>query len=164
MRLALVLAFFVAVTVASAIEPWPKATEHVLGGAEKLVELPNYRIRYHVPDDPEIQQAGGSGGPIAVIEVRNKSKKVIASLTAQSVGGRILEDYRGFPQFEVWSRAGGGSWCRSLYRYEGKEYIWIRTDEFTDFAEFARDKTITTNMPEDKAILYFVETRYPEKK
>jgi hypothetical protein len=164
MRLATVLAYLVTLSIVKAALPWPTATDHVLGGSQKLIELPNYNIRYHVPDDPEIQKAGGSGGSIAVIEVRNKSNKLITSLTTQSVGGRVLETYQGFPQFEVWSRAGGGSWCRSLYRYEKKEYIWIRTDEFTDFIDFSRDKNIIAKMPKDKAVLYFVETRYPEKK
>ena len=164
MPFAIVILFLASVTMLSAIEPWPKPMQHILGGAEKSIDLPDYSVHYSIPEDPEIQQAGGSGGPIAVITIRDKSNKEIASLTTQSVGGRILENFRGLPQFEIWGRAGGGSWCRSLYRYEDNEYLWIRTDEFTDFPQFASDKGITTSMPGDEAVLYYVETRFPENK
>lgn len=75
----------------------------------------------------------------------------------------VLEFYRGWPQLEIWGRAGGGSWSRSLHRFTGRDYRYVRTDEFTGFEFRATDKTRTTTMPGEEAVLYYVETRLPEQ-
>lgn len=142
--------------------PWPKATNYGLSGGRTLIDHDSFKIVYSIPDDPDIQIAGGTGGPIALVELYSKSGKKVTSFTAQSIGGWLLEDSRGYPQFEIWSRAGGGYWCRSLYRYAEGKYGRIRTDEFHDYLERATRKDITAHLPGEKGTLYYVETRIPK--
>jgi len=162
-----IIPFFMLIAVSAAyggdFTPWPEATTHGLSGDRAVIGHTKFKIVYTIPDDPNIQIAGGSGGPISLVELYTKSGEKVTSFTAQSVGGWLLEDSGGYPQFEIWSRAGGGSWCRSLYRYSKNKYSRIRTDEFHDYPDRATRKDITAHLPGDKATLYYVKTRIPKE-
>jgi hypothetical protein len=97
------------------------------------------------------------------VTIGNIKTGAIHTFVAQSVGMAVLKAYRGWPQFEIWSRAGGGSWCRSLYRLNGRRYDYVRTDEFTELDSKSVDKSRMARIPGDEDMrLYFVETRLPE--
>lgn len=140
-----------------ATEPWPK----------KLQDLPNSgtlaikNFKIGVRQSPN-QEGAGSGGGMYDFTIQNTRTGAKITFASQSVGIAVLESYRGWPQLEIWGRAGGGSWCRSLHRFTGHNYEYVRTDEFTEFDFHAKDKTRTTTMPHETDLLYFVETRIPE--
>lgn len=96
------------------------------------------------------------------VTVQNTQTGAKHRLHDQSVGFAVLALYRGWPQLEIWGRAGGGSWSRSLYRVVDREYRDVRTDEFTEFDFNAKDKSRTATMPGKEGPLYYVETRLPE--
>ena len=141
---------------------WPKVTQDIPYEDDATLNVSGFIIRYFIPKDPEIQMAGGSGGPIGQIDIKNQKSQKKYSFDFQTVGARILEFYNGLPQFEVWSRAGGGSWCRSLYRFEKGKFQNMRIDDFTEFSFKATDKSITTTLTRSDDTLYYVGTRYPD--
>ncbi len=142
-----------------ATDPWPK----------KLRDFPDERGKLTIDGfkitivRSENQEGGGSGGGMYDFTIQNLRTGAKLEFSEQNVGVAILEFYHGWPQLEIWGRAGGGSWCRSLHRYTGRDYEYVRTDEFTEFDFNAKDTTRTTSMPGDESILYYVETRIPEK-
>ena len=142
-----------------ATDPWPKKLQDYTSG-QGPVTISGFKIEITRSAD---QEAGGSGGSMYDFTIENTRTGAKRKFTDQSVGVAILELYQGWPQFEIWSRAGGGSWCRSLERFNGRDYEYVRTDEFTDFDFNAKDKTRTTTMPHGEDLLYYVETRLPEK-
>ena len=83
-----------------------------------------------------------------------------------------MEAYDGKPQIEVWSRGGGGSWSRELYRYIKGEYRSIRIDDFEQRPTHGNQKAATAKLPnefhgkappEGDDTLYFVESRIPNQ-
>ena len=142
-----------------ASDPWPKKIRNFPSEGNKVI-LDGFKITVTRSQN---QEAGGSGGGIYDILIQNLRTGKKQELSEQSVGVAILELHDGWPQLEIWSRAGGGSWCRSLHRFTGKEYCYLRTDEFTEFEFNANDKTRKTIMPGDDTTLFFVETRIPEQ-
>jgi hypothetical protein len=140
-----------------ATDPWPKKIMDFPAGVD-TVKINSFKITIR---DSKDQRGGGTGGGMVDIIVKNLHTGAERIGSAQSVGIRILETYHGWPQFEIWGRAGGNSWCRSLYRFTGKDYEYVRTDDFTENEFMAKDKSRTTTMPGDDGMLYFVETRVP---
>ncbi|CAN5903727.1 hypothetical protein BH11VER1_BH11VER1_42170 [soil metagenome] len=149
--------------------PWPKAVRDFPRGKTKEFTSGNFKIEFRIPDDPEIQAAGGSGGPIVEIKLSDARASWSTSFLPQSVGERLLQDYKGKPQIEIWGRGGGGYWSRCLYRYTADEYRCVRIDEFEETPRHQNDKALTTQMPSSRQgkgdqqseTLYFVETRIP---
>jgi hypothetical protein len=141
---------------------WPKIIRDIPYGEDVTVTIPEFSIRYFIPKNPEIQMAGGSGGPIGRINITNQETKRTASFDFQTVGARILEFKNGYPQFEIWSRAGGGVWCRQLYQFRKGKFQNVQIDEFTQFPLDATDKAVTTTLTRSEDILYYVGTRYPD--
>lgn len=142
-----------------ATSPWPKVIRDFPLKSDTLV-IKDFRITAKEAAD---QSAGGSGGAvydITVLNTRTGGKRI---LNEQCVGIRVLEFFHGWPQREIWGRAGGGSWSRSLYRVTAREYEYVRTDEFTSFEAEAKDRSVTATMPRDDEVLYYVETRIPKK-
>lgn len=156
--------------------PWPKVIVDfppISGGAsgdEAQLTTDRYEIIRRRPTDPEVFKQGGSGGHMVEIELRDTKSSWWSVSIMQSVGGRMLEDYKGRPQIENWGRGGGGYWTRSLYRYISGEYQRVRTDEFLEWMELGMENNPTTEPPfaphgEDDdtgKLLHFVETRIPE--
>ena len=138
-------------------DAWPKA---IVDFPSKVDTVKIHGFKITVRDSKD-QSAGGTGGGMVDIVVENVRTGAERKEWEQSVGIRILEFYHGWPQFEIWSRAGGGTWCRSLYRFTGKDYEIVRTDDFTESDFDAKDKSRTTTMPGEDDVLYFVETRVP---
>lgn len=66
---------------------------------------------------------------------------------------KILAKYNGYHQIEFWSRGGGGSYVRLLYRYIKGQYKCIRIDDY-ERAEYADD---VQQMQQ-----YYVGTRKPD--
>ena len=153
-----VLFFFTTFCFADvAQEPWPESLRdfpepgaHVVGG---------FRITVKEAVD---QTAGGSGGAIYDIIVRSTHIGASCAVNDQCVGVRVLALFQGWPQLEIWGRAGGGYWSRTLYRRVKGVYKSVRTDEFTENKVVAKDKGRMTTMPKVETTLYFVETRLPE--
>jgi len=150
--------------------PWPKIVQEFPEGEEAVFSSGPYEIKHSIPQDPDIQSAGGSGGPIVEITIRERKGKWIAHLLTQSVGERLLEAYNGRPQIEVWSRGGGGSWSRELYRYIKGEYRSTRIDDFEHVPSRGNQNAPTATLPnafhgkappEGDPRLYYVETRTP---
>jgi hypothetical protein len=137
--------------------PWPKK---IMDFPAKIntVEVKGFKITVR---DSKDQSEGGTGGGMVDIIVQNLKTGEKLSESEQSLGIRILEFFKGWPQFEIWSRAGAGAWCRYLYRFTGKDYDYVRVDDFTESESGAKDKTRTTTLPGDDGLLYFVETRVP---
>jgi hypothetical protein len=87
------------------------------------------------------------------------------------VGERLLEDYNGKPQIEIWGRGGGGNWSRCLYRYVSGEYRCVRIDAFEESPRHKNEKAATAEMPsarqgkgdQQEDVLYFIETWIPDK-
>lgn len=142
-----------------ATEPWPKKL-HDLPSSKPLV-VQGFKITER---DAADQEGGGTGGGMSDVVVQNTRSGAKRSLHTQSVGIAVLALFHGWPQLEIWGRAGGGSWSRSLYRVIDHDYQYVRTDEFTEFDFNAKDKTRTTTMPGSEDILYYVETRLPERR
>ena len=150
---------------------WPKPVCDFPDGEKVTFTSRNYEISRRIPEDPQIQSAGGSGGPMVEFIIRDTKTHWSTTLIEQSVGERLLKAYRGKPQIEIWERCGGGSWIRCLYRYIFKEYCCVRIDEFEETPRHNNQKAQTTEMPrarrgkgdQQSDILYFVETRLPDK-
>jgi len=146
---------------------WPKSVCDFPGGEKVAFTSGDFRISRRVPDDPKIQAAGGSGGPMVEFSLRDAKSPWSTTFIEQSVGERVLEPYRGKPQLEIWGRGGGGYWNRSLYRYISGEYRCVRTDEFEERPRHNNEKALTAEMPSSRRgkgdqqseKLYFVETR-----
>lgn len=148
--------------------PWPKMVQEFPQGEQIKFRYGTHEINHRIPADPKIQSAGGSGGPIVEITLRDFKSDWTTTLTTQSVGERILELYHGRPQLEIWSRVGGGSWIRELYRYIGREYRSVRIDEFESISRHKNQRAKTATLPDEfhgrayptgDGTLYFVETR-----
>ena len=147
--------------------PWPKVVRDFPRGESVTFTSGRYEIGLRVPDNPQIQSLGGSGGPMVEFTLRDLKSHWSTTFTEQSVGERLLEPYHGKPQIEIWGRGGGGSWSRSLYRYISGEYRCVRTDEFEEQPRHNNQKAPTTEMPsarrgkgdQQSETLYFVETR-----
>ena len=155
--LALMLVLFSVTCYADvATEPWPEK----LGDFTSPKPLVVQGFTITERDSPD-QEGAGTGGGMCDVVVQNTHTGAKLRLHEQSVGFAALAFYHGWPQLEVWGRAGGGSWSRSLYRVVGRGYKYVRTDEFTEFDFNAKDKTRTTTMPGSKDVLYYVETRLP---
>jgi hypothetical protein len=155
---------FLMMSVAFASEKysgWPKALQDIPYEDDVTLTIPGFSIRYFIPRDAESQMGGGSGGPIGQIDITNQKTKKTISFDFQTIGGRILEAYHGYPQFEIWSRAGGGSYCRCLFRFENGKFHNIRIDDFSVSPDQATDKSVTTTLTRSDDTLYYVSTRYP---
>ena len=147
--------------------PWPKSVRDFPDGEKVTFTCGAFIICRSVPDDPKIQAAGGSGGPMVKFSLRDTKSTWSTTFTEQSVGESMLELYRGKPQIEIWGRGGGGYWSRSLYRYISGEYRCVRTDEFEERPRHNNAKAATAEIPfarrgkgdQQSDILYFVETR-----
>ena len=147
--------------------PWPKSVRDFPDGEKVTFTCGAFIISRSVPDDPKIQAAGGSGGPMVKFSLRDTKSTWSTTFTEQSVGESMLELYRGKPQIEIWGRGGGGYWSRSLYRYISGEYRCVRTDEFEERPRHNNAKAATAEIPfarrgkgdQQSDILYFVETR-----
>lgn len=120
-----------------------------------------FTITIAEPRNKGVREGGGSGGPMLTFTVR-KNTGWKTAFDDQSIGARLLEFYDGYPQLEVWGRGGGGSYSRCLHRFVRGRYRCVRIDEFTEFEESARNKSITTTLPRADERLYFVETRIPD--
>jgi len=152
--------------------PWPKLLGEFPAGDESTFVAGDYEVSHSIPKDPKIQSAGGAGGPIVRITLKDRKSLWHASITTQSVGERLLAPYVGRPQIEVWGRGGGGSWTRELYRYENGEYRSVRIDEFEQQPKHNNQKASTAILPnefhgkappEGNPTLYYVETRIPSE-
>lgn len=149
--------------------PWPKVIRDFPPGDTKKFTSGHFRIEFRIPDDPSIQAAGGSGGPIVEITIKDTKSSWKSTLMDQSVGERLLEDYKGKPQIEIWGRGGGGDWSRCLYRFVSGEYQCVRIDDFEETPQHQNEKAPTTEMPSTRQgkgdqqsdTLHFVETRIP---
>ncbi len=142
-----------------ATEPWPKKLQD-FPLKKGVLTVRNFKITVHHAANQEASGTGGSAYDFTILDLRTGAKR---HFTDQSAGVAILEFHHGWPQIENWGRAGGGSWSRSLHRFTQRDYEYVRTDVFTEFDFNAKDKTRTTTLPNDEDILYFVETRLPEK-
>jgi len=159
--LAIVMTFVAAVCFADvAAEPWPKKLQDFPLKSHTLT-IGGFKIT--IRESPS-QEGAGTGGAMYDFTIKSTYTGAKRTFTDQSVGVAVLEFHRGWPQLEIWGRAGGGSWCRSLHRFTGRDYEYVRTDEFTEFDFNAKDKIRTTKMPHDEDILYYVETRIREKR
>jgi hypothetical protein len=142
-----------------ATEPWP--TKIMDFPTEKdAVTIQGFKITVRSSND---QTGAGTGGTMVDITVENLRTGAKRTEQEQTDGVAILQFYHGWPQFELWGRGGGGSFSRSLYRFTGKDYEYVRTDEFTAYDSEAKDKNRTAVRAGDdeKTLLYFVETRIP---
>jgi hypothetical protein len=139
-------------------DPWPKKLqEFPLEGDSTTIK--DFKI---TAKESANQEAAGSGGAMYDITIQNTKTGEKRLLEDQSIGIVILDFYHGWPQLEIWGRGGGGSYSRSLYRFEKGAYAYVRTDEFTVYEFNSKNKSITTTMPRSDDTLYFVETRIPE--
>ena len=152
--------------------PWPKVVRDFPLGENTKFASRKFKIEFQIPDDPAIQSAGGSGGPIVKITLSDTDSSWRTTLLEQSVGERLLEDYQGKPQIEIWGRGGGGYWTRELYRYLSGSYVCVRIDEFEHIPRHNNKRSSTAELPEEfhgKAppdgdpTLYFIETRIPDE-
>ena len=169
------ISILIALAGSAAAEPspapakWPHVVRDFPSGEHVSFATDKYTIEREVPNDPEIQAGGGSGGPIVRITVRLKSSGRTAVLESQSVGERLLAPSGGFPQLELWGRGGGGYWTRALYRFVSGQYRPIRYDEFEESPRHNNTHAATTQLPfaphgdEDYrgSTVYYTETRYP---
>lgn len=148
---------------------WPKALRDFPRGEAITLTSSGYQITRHIPNDPGIQAAGGSGGPMVEFNLRDSQKRWQATFITQSIGERLLKSYHGKPQIEIWGRGGGGNRTRCLYRYLSGEYRAVRFDDFEESPRYQNQKAPTTTMPsarrgkgdQQSEVLYFVETRLP---
>ena len=168
--LALMFSLVTLVYADIATMPWPKALRDFPSGEHARFETSDYVIAREIPRDRETQMAGGSGGPIVLITLHSKKTGQSFALSPQSGGERLLEDYAGYPQLEIWGRGGGGYWTRCLYRFVSGDYRSVRCDEFEEFPRHKNENATTTHLPfaprgegDDRGdTVYFVETRIPE--
>ena len=151
--------------------PWPKLVCEFPEGEKVSFTSRGYEVSLRVPSDPKIQSSGGSGGPMVEITLHDMKRHWSTSFTEQSVGERLLEDYRGKPQIEIWARVGGGSWVRGLHRYISGQYRCVRIDEFAQHPNQRKRNEPTAKLPSDfkgraypvgDDTLYFIETRLPK--
>lgn len=142
-----------------ATEPWPKKLQD-FPAKKRILTIRDFKITVRQSAD---QQGGGSGGTMYDFTIENVHKGSTRRFSAQSVGVAILEFYHGWPQIEIWGRGGGIDRSRSLFRLTRRDYETVRTDDFTLSAFDAKDKTRTTTLPGGDDVLYFVETRLPDK-
>ena len=149
---------------------WPNQLREFPAGDESSFVEGDYEVSHSIPKDSKIQSAGGSGGPIVKINLRDRQGSWHASVTVQSVGERLLAPYLGRPQIEVWGRVGGGSWIRELYRHVDGKYRSVRIDDFEQHPNHNNQKALTATLPvefhgkappEGDPTLYFVATRLP---
>ena len=156
---------FFALVIASradiASEHWPTALRDFPHGLPSKIVHDSFALAITEPRSTSVREGGGSGGPMLTFTVRKQKTGWTTSFDDQSVGARLLEFYHGYPQLEVWGRGGGGSYSRCLHRFVRGEYRCVRIDEFTEFEESARERSITTTLPHGGERLYFVETRIP---
>jgi hypothetical protein len=162
-------AFIVLFVLASAAhadiagEQWPRKIRDLPQPVPATVAAAGFRITVLEGRQAQTRGSDGTGGApreLIVQNIRNASKRVF---NTQSVAIAVLESYGGWPQFEVWTRPGIGSWCRSLYRLTPRGYQDVRTDEFTELDAKATDKDRTARLPGDEGeVLYYVETRLPK--
>jgi len=151
---------------------WPKPVCDFPKGDNVTFTSNGYVVKFRIPDDPDLQSTGGSGGPIVEITLNDSKSSWKTTFTEQSVGERLLENFKGRPQIEIWGRGGGGYWSRGLYRYISGEYRCVRIDDFEEQPRHNNQNAPTTEMPdarqgkgdqqEDK--LHFIETRLPDTK
>ena len=142
-----------------ATESWPKRLQD-FPAKKGVLAIGDFIVTIRSSAD---QEGGGTGGGGYDFTIQNTRTKSVRRFTDQSVGVAILEFFHGWPQLEIWGRGGGGNWSRSLYRFTRRDYEYVRTDAFTEFDFNAKDKTRTTTMPGGDDVLYYVETRLPDK-
>ena len=149
--------------------PWPKAIRDFPSGEKATFTSGRYKITRRLPADADVRAAGGSGGRIVEIILRDTESHWSATFVPQSIAERLLEDFAGRPQLEVWGRGGGGYWSRALYRYISGEYRCVRVDEFEESPRHNNQGAPTTKPPfaphgegdERGQTLYLVEIRLP---
>ena len=149
--------------------PWPKSVRDFPRGEKVRFTSQGFEIHSRVPSDPKIQSLGGSGGPMVEFTLRDVKTRWSATFIEQSVGERLLENYRGKPQLEIWGRGGGGNWSRCLHRYVSGAYRCVRIDAFEERPRHNNGNAPTAEMPgarrgkgdQREEILHFVETRLP---
>ena len=150
--------------------PWPKVVRDFPQEETKSFTSGDFKIEYRIPDDPEIQAAGGSGGPIIEIKLSDIRGSWSTTFLPQSVGERLLEDFKGKPQIEIWGRGGGGYWSRCLYRFVSGRYRCVRIDDFEETPRHHNEKAATSQTPfarhgkgdPQEDVLHFIETRIPD--
>jgi hypothetical protein len=155
-------ALVIAARVGIASEPWPQVLQEFPRGLPSKIARDGFAVVITEPRSASTRDGGGSGGPMLTFTVSKQKTGWASSFDDQSVGTRLLKFYHGYPQLEIWGRGGGGSYSRCLHRFVRGEYRCVRIDEFTEFEESARNKSITTTLPGGNERLYFVETRIPD--
>ncbi len=141
-------------------DPWPKKVRDFPQGNETLVLL-GFKITCRNSPD---QTGSGTGGHMEDITIQKVKSGAKLALTTQCWGSvAILESHRGWPQLEIWGRAGGGNWSRSLFRFTGHEYECVRIDDFNANGANAKDKSNTASAPNgEDAGGYYVGSRIPD--
>jgi hypothetical protein len=149
--------------------PWPKVVATF--PAEETDEangltVGRYQVLRRPPASAEERAGGGTAGPMIEITLRDSTTKWKARVLEQSCGERLLEDFNGRPQLEIWTRGGGGAWSRELLRYLAGEYRSVRVDQWeespTKSAETARTKPpFPLHGNDNGEQLYFIKTDIP---
>ena len=153
-----------------ASEAWPKRIQCLFGEPPVSITVGDFTVTLATPKSAEIRAMGGSGGPVMEFTVNNRRNNQKHTFNEQSVGASVLEDWQGFPQFEIWGRGGGGYWTRGLYRVVNGQYQAVRYDEFEEWPRHKNEKAATLAPPftpfdkndDGGGKLYFVETRIPK--
>jgi hypothetical protein len=135
---------------------WPKAVKEM---TSSTTTYGHFRI--HIVEAAD-QAAGGTGGAVWDVDVKNIRTGKTLRIETQSVGTRVLEIYNGYPQIEIWGNGGGGTYSRVLYRVEHEVYCPIRDDLFDRNPDRAVRKDVTAIRPGGEATLYYTDTMYPE--
>jgi hypothetical protein len=160
-RAMLISLLFPIAVFAAASEHWPGSLRDLPFDVPTKLTYRGFTIEVERPSDPSVRAGGGSGGPMLTFRVRTPSGRV-ESFDEQSIGVRLLEFYHGYPQLEIWGRAGGERYTRELHRLVRGAYHCVALEEFTRDKSTASKPSLSTTLPGGTDRVYFVESRPPD--
>lgn len=105
---------------------WPAALQEFPAKANSLT-VGDFEIHSKTSSD---QSGAESGEQIFDISVQNLKSGQSQNFSAPNIGMKILQNFEGWPQFEIWSLAGGSLCERSLYQVYGGKYVKVRKDTY----------------------------------
>ena len=145
---------------------WPKVIGSFPVGDKFMMEVGQYEITREPPVSALERARGGRGGPMIAITLHDEATKWRARLLHESCGERLLEDFNGRPQLEIWTRDGEALWARTLFRYLATAYRAVRVDRWQEAPSENKDAPRTKppfslHGDENAEALYFIRTDIP---
>jgi hypothetical protein len=163
MRRIVLISFWIATLALGDLsaDRWPAAIRDLPQDNPVKVRYRGCTVEVAEPSDASVRAGGGSAGPMLTFTIRTSAGHA-TSFDEQSIGARLLEFYRGYPQLEIWTRAGGDNFTRGLHRFTSGKYRCVRLDDFTRYKSAAKNPAVVAILPDSTEKLYFVATRTPD--